>query len=194
MKRVFIIHGWDFSPEMNWYSSVGKSLEKNGFSVYIPKMPDSHHPSPREWISKIVEVVGDINEDVYLIAHSIAARAVMKFLESEVPDGDKCGGVIFVGGWFNLSPQALPDDNYKAVAKPWLEMQLNFNNIRSKANKFVAFFSDNDPYVPMNNLKLFEDNLGAEVIIESGMGHFDEDSGVKELVAVVDKLVEIANA
>ena len=193
MKRVFIIHGWDFNPKMNWYQSVKKKLELKGFEVIIPEMPDSHHPTPSEWVSKISEVVGEVDDETFFIAHSIAARAVLKFLESRIAKGDKCGGIIFVGGWFTLSPAATPDDEYKAIAKPWLNMKLNFSKIKSKSSKFIAFFSDNDPYVPMNNIKLFEDNLGAEIIMESSMGHFDEETaGVKDLPIVAEKLLEIA--
>ena len=193
MKRVFIIHGWDFNPKMNWYQSVKEKLKVEGFEVIIPEMPDSHHPSISQWVEKLAEVVGDVDDNTYLIGHSIGCKAIMKFLESEVANGDRCGGVIFVGGWFTLSPAALPDDNYKAIAKPWLNMKLNFGKIKSKSSKFIAFFSDNDPYVPTNNIPMFQDNLNAEVIIESGMGHFDEETGgVKELPSVADKLVEMA--
>ena len=192
MKRVFIIHGWDFNPGMNWYPSVKKHLEGEGFEVIVPEMPDSHHPSISQWAEKLVEVIGEVDKDTYIIAHSIGCKAIMKFLESEVPEGDIAGGIIFVAPWFTLSPAALPNDEYKSIAKPWLDMTLNFDNIRSKVKKFVAFFSDNDPYVPINNLKLFEDALSAEVIIESGMGHFDDDSAIKDLPQVADKLLEMA--
>ncbi len=192
MKRVFIIHGWDFNPSMNWYSSVADKLKSNGFDVIIPSMPDSHHPSISQWVSHLQSLVKEVDEETFFIAHSIGSRTVMKFLESQVADGDSCGGVIFVGGWFNLSKEATPDDEYKSIAKPWLSMSLNFDNIKNKAKKFVAIFSDNDPYVPMNNISMFENNLGADVILESGMGHFDEDYGVKDLPIVVEKLLEMS--
>jgi uncharacterized protein len=192
-KRVFIIHGWDFNPGMNWYGSVKENLEQHGFEVIVPSMPDSHHPSITEWVDYLQKIVGEVDSDTYFIAHSIGCRTVMKFLESEVADGDSCGGVIFVGGWFTLSPAATPDSEYKSIAKPWLDMNLNFSRIKNKAAKFVAFFSDNDPYVPMNNITLFQDNLDAEVILESGMGHFDEESGVQELDVVASKIIEISS-
>ncbi len=193
MKRVFIVHGWDFNPSMNWYSSVADKLKNKGFEATILDMPDSHHPSISQWVNHLQKCVGEVDEDTYFIAHSIGCRTVMKFLESEVADGDSCGGVIFVGGWFNLSSAATPDEEYKSIAKPWLSMKLNFARIKNKAKKFVSIFSDNDPYVPMNNISMFENNLGSEIILESGKGHFDEETaGVKELQVVVDKLLEMS--
>jgi len=193
MKRVFIIHGWDASPEDNWYQSVAKEAEKNGFNAEVLKMPDSHNPSVSQWPEKVLNIVGEVDEDTYFIGHSIGCLTIMKFLQSEVADGDSCGGVIFVAPWFNLSKAALPDEEYRTIAKPWLEMKLNFNNIKNKSRKFTAFFSDNDPYVPMNNVTKFQDHLDAEIIIEPQMGHYDNESaGIVELQQVVDKLLEIS--
>ncbi|MEK6918552.1 MAG: alpha/beta hydrolase [Nanoarchaeota archaeon] len=193
MKRVFIIHGWDFNPKMNWYESVARTLEKEGFKVEIPEMPDTHSPVIREWVEKLVKIVGEVDEETYFICHSIGCKAVMKYLEGEVADGDVCGGVIFVGGWFSLSKEATPEPQMKLTAKPWLEMKTNFEKIKTRAKKFVAIFSDNDPYVPMNNVTLYQSNLDSEIIMLSGMGHFDEETAsTKELPIVVELLKKMS--
>ena len=54
--------------------------------------------------------------------------------------------------------------------------------------KVVALFSDDDPVVPLSDAKLFEERLGAKVIVEKGNGHFDDDAGVTELPVVLDEL------
>lgn len=73
------------------------------------------------------------------------------------------------------------------VAKPWLETSINLAKVKGKANSFIAIFSDNDPYVSLEeNRKIFEGRLGAKIIIEPGKGHFSEDSGVKELPVLLE--------
>lgn len=193
MKRVFIVHGWDFSPDMNWYSSVGKSLENEGFVVTIPVMPYSHSPVIREWVDKLVKIVGDVDDETFFVAHSIGCKAVMKFLESEVADGEVCGGVVFVGGWFSLSNEATPTPEYKLTAKPWLDMKINFDRVKTRSKRFVSIFSDNDPYVPMNNVSLFQSYLNSDIVMLQAMGHFDEETaGIKDLPVVVEELKKMS--
>lgn len=192
-KRVFIIHGWDFSPQMNWYESVGKSLESEDFEVFIPVMPDSHHPNINSWVDKLLKTVGDVDENTFFVAHSIGCKAVMKFLESKVADGDFCGGVVFVAPWFSLSLDATPTPEYKLIAKPWLELKHNFSRLKTRAKKYSCIFSDNDPYVPMNNVTDFQSNLNSEIIMLSGKGHFDEETaGVKELPEAVQEIKKMS--
>ena len=43
-KRVFVIHGWGGYPEEGWKPWLKKELEKRGFTVFVPAMPDTEHP------------------------------------------------------------------------------------------------------------------------------------------------------
>ena len=48
-KRVFIVHGWDFNPKMNWYPWLKKELERKGFDVMVPEMPNTSEPEINAW-------------------------------------------------------------------------------------------------------------------------------------------------
>lgn len=49
---------------------------------------------------------------------------------------------------------------------------IDWVKIKKHCPRFIALFSDNDPYVPIANAEVFKKNLGAEVSILSQHGHF----------------------
>ena len=55
-----------------------------------------------------------------------------------------------------------------------------------------GYDSDDDPYVPIENGELFQEKLGAELVIASGMMHFSADEGITEVPVALEKLIEIS--
>ncbi len=80
-KRLFIIHGWDFNPKMNWYPWLKMELEKREFEVAVPKMPNTSEPDINAWVLHLKKVVGKLNGETYFIGHSIGCQTIMRFLE-----------------------------------------------------------------------------------------------------------------
>ena len=56
----------------------------------------------------------------------------------------------------------------------------------------MAIFSDNDPFVPLNDSKIFKNKLNAKIIIEHKKGHFDPSSGVRKLPSALKSLLSIS--
>lgn len=190
MKRFFIVHRLDGYPGGDWYPWLKMELEKKGFFVEILEMPDSSSPSIYEWTEYIKEAIGTCDENTFLIGHSIGCQAILRYLEKLAPE-EKIGGAVFVAGWFAL--MGLEDEEEKAIARPWLEIPIDFGKVREHLIKSIALFSNNDPFVPINNINLFKERIGSETIMEQGMKHFTERDGVTELPAVLDAVLKIAN-
>jgi predicted alpha/beta hydrolase family esterase len=52
-----------------------------------------------------------------------------------------------------------------------------------------VIFSKDDPVVPFDeNLPIFRDKLGAEIIVEEGKGHFSGSDGVTELPSALEAI------
>jgi len=186
MKRVFIVHGWSSNPTKDWHPWLKRALEKKGFEVFVPAMPDTDHPKIETWVPFLAKQVGKPDENTFLVGHSVGCQTILRFLERAKGE---VGGCVFVGGWFSL--RGLETKDEIRIAKPWLEIPINFEKARRAAGKVVAIFSDNDPYVPLSNMKLFEQNLGAKIVLESKKGHFTDEDGVRELPAVVSELLKL---
>ncbi|HEB46842.1 MAG TPA: hypothetical protein ENI22_00035, partial [Candidatus Pacearchaeota archaeon] len=180
---------WEGYPEEGWYPSLKKELEKKGFEVNIPTMPDTDEPRIKPWVSKIAEIVGKPDNETYFVGHSIGCLAILRYLQT-LPEETKIGGVVFVAGFFELSE--LETEEEKIIVKPWLETPIYFDKIKRTTNNFVAIFSDDDPYVPKKNVNTYKEKLGAKIIMEKGKGHFAGDDNIKELPIVLEELLRIS--
>jgi predicted alpha/beta hydrolase family esterase len=189
-KRVFIIHGWEGSPENCWFPWLKAELESRGFSVIIPSMPSPEAPEIKSWVGHLQNEVGEADENTYFVGHSIGCQTILRYVE-QLPQEAKIGGIICVAGFFNL--MGLETEEEKELAKLWLETKIDFEKIKKHTDKIIAVFSDNDPYVDLENKELFEKNLGAKTIIEHDRGHFSDDVGCKDLPVVLEELLKVVS-
>lgn len=189
MKRVFIIHCWQGTPNDFWYPWLKNELEKKGFDVYLPDMPDTDKPKIEPWVSTLQNLVGKMDEETYFIGHSIGCQTILRFLE-RASDFDRLGGIVFVAPWLAL--KGLKTEEEIEIAKPWLEPLNNPNIFRFTPNKLITIFSKDDPYVPIENADKFKESFGAQVVIEDGKGHYDSED-VTELPIALENLLKLSN-
>jgi uncharacterized protein len=190
-KRVFIVHGWDGYPEQGWFPWLKKELETKNFEVSVPQLPDADEPRISKWIPALARVVGSADTETYFVGHSIGCQAIIRYLET-LPEETKIGGAVFVAGFFQHITNLEPDPTAQDVDREWITTPLDAEKARMHLPESVAIFSDNDPYVPLNNQEDFENKLGSEIVVEHGMGHFTKSGdGVFELPIVLKKLLEL---
>ncbi|MBI2017595.1 alpha/beta hydrolase [Candidatus Daviesbacteria bacterium] len=173
-KRVIIVHGWSGSPAKDFFPWLREELEKKGYEVMAPTMPNPDYPKIENWVPYLAKIVGEVRADDVLVGHSMGCQTILRFLEG-LPENKKVGKVILVAG-FGAYLKGLTEEEQQ-IAQSWIDSTLNLEEVKTKANSFVAVFSDNDPFVPLEiNKKLFEEKLGAKVYIEHNKGHFNEMS------------------
>ncbi|MFH1972575.1 MAG: alpha/beta fold hydrolase [archaeon] len=187
MKRVFLIHGWDGNPNNHWFPWLKKELKSKGFEVITPAMPNKSKPKIETWVPYLAEQVGKLDKDTYFIGHSIGCQTILRYLERTK---GKCGGCIFVAGFFTLNLDEETEDD-KAIAKPWLETPINFTKVKEKTNNFFAIFSDDDEVVPTNNAKMFKKNIGAKTLIVKNRGHFTMETDINKIPEVLEELLKM---
>ena len=190
-KRVFIIHGWDGYPEEGWFPWIKKELGARGFKVFVPQLPKPDEPRINNWVLKLKEIVEEPDEQTYFVGHSIGCQTIARYLET-LPKNIKVGGVVFVAGFFKRLTNLEDDDVVRSVAKEWLITPVDFEKVKVHLKKSVAIFSDNDPYVPIDNKEDFINALDSKIIIEHNKGHFSGSTGTKELASALDAVIEIA--
>ena len=186
-KCVIIVHGWDGYPEEGWFPWLKSELEKEGSEVIVPLMPDADTPEIGKWVKHLSGIVGQPNEQTFFVGHSIGCQTILRYLEA-LPSDTTVGGVVLVAGFFTLTN--MEDDEVQAIAKPWLTEPINYQKILSVCKRMTAIFSDNDMYVPLENVRLFEQRLHPKIIIQKTQGHFSGSNGITALPAVLDQLLE----
>lgn len=181
-KRIFIIHRWDGAPDKDWLPWAKEELEKKGYEVVVPEMPNTEEPKIEEWIPFLSNLVGEVDGNTFFIGHSVGCQTIMRYLETIYPE--KIGGIIFVAPWFNLIN--LEDDDSEMIAKPWIENPIDLEKIKSATDNITVFMSDNDPFVPLTDKEIFESKLNARMIVSNNKGHFTQDDGVAELPEIIN--------
>jgi uncharacterized protein len=151
-------------------------------------MPNPDSPEITAWVDFLKDKVGSVDKNTYFVGHSIGCQTILRLLERQ--DG-KTGGCVFVAGWFHLIGLEEEGEEAIKIAAPWLEISIDFDNVKNKIDKSVAIFSDNDPFVPLSDKDIFSQAIGSKIIVEHDKGHFDEGNDIKELPVARESLFEI---
>lgn len=184
-KRVIIVHGWGGNPESNWFPWLKRELSSKGYEVEVPEMPDTDYPKIEAWVGKLAEVVGKLDNNTILVGHSMGCQAIMRYLENAVGQTE---AAILVAPFFILTN--IPEDD-QPIGKVWEETPVDDSKIKSHAKKIISIFSDNDPFVPMDNVSLFEERLSSQAIVFSNKGHMNSDAGMTEFPQVLDLILSL---
>ncbi|PIN73588.1 hypothetical protein COV20_05180 [Candidatus Woesearchaeota archaeon CG10_big_fil_rev_8_21_14_0_10_45_16] len=182
-----MIHCWDGQPDYCWYPWLKRQLEANDFSVKVPAMPETEAPKQDLWVPKLRQVVGQSDEPLILIGHSIGCITILRYLET-LPEDQNITGVILVAGFSdNLGFEEL---------KNYFQTPLDWEKIRSRCSRFIAIHSDNDPFVPLTHAEIFKKNLSAETVILHDRKHFsgpvDDEQSCLELPEVLQAVLRIS--
>lgn len=185
MKRAIIIHCWEGYPEYCWYPYVKKELENKDFEVVVPAFPETDNPKLDKWLPKLKEIIGEPNEDIYLIGHSVGCITILRYLES-LSENQKIGGAVFVAGF--------TDDLGFDELKNFFTTPIDFEETKKHCGKFVAIHSDNDPFVPLKQGDILRDKLDAELIIKHNAKHFsgkiENEKSCIELSEVIESVLK----
>ena len=185
MKRVFLIHGWEGFPENHWFPWLKGKLEEMNFRVIVPQMPDPETPTIETWIPFLKKAVGKVDSETFFVGHSVGCQTILRYLE-QLPPEIKVGGVLLVAGWVNLTPKVTADPESKRVATPWLKTPLDWKRVRLHGDNFTAIFSDDDPFVPIEDAQIFKENLKAKIVITKRKAHFTKKRSIADLPELFD--------
>lgn len=163
--KVTIVHRWDGSPTCDWIPWLKKELESKGYQVNVPSMPNTSEPEINAWVEHLKKQ----NPEGILIGHSIGCQTILRYLEKY--QNKNISKIVLVAPWITL--QNLEDEESEAIAEPWLDTPIDFNKIKKLNIPCTRLLSDDDPYVPVTDEKIFKEKLGAKTIILCGKEHFN---------------------
>lgn len=183
MKRVFIIHGYDAAPDDNWFPWLKKELEAKGFQVQTPQMPEADRPTLDKWLAHLRQIVGDCDENTFLVGHSLGTITILRFLEA-LPEDQKAGGIVLVGG-FSESLNFGPLESFT-------QRPLDYEKVKRSVGKIVAIHSTDDESVPYKSSEVIRDRLDAELITLHGAGHINWRSKYFELPQALEAVLKMS--
>jgi predicted alpha/beta hydrolase family esterase len=187
MSRAILVHGWGGTPEHGWFPWLKKELERRSWQVEAPLMPNTDEPVRDEWVAKLREVVGAVDDQTYLVSHSLGCITALRFLES-LEAGQKIGGMILVAGF----PNDLKFDGYRHQIKPFVDGGVSWSTVRAKCDAFFLLQSQDDEWVNPENYHELRERLNCDGMLTNGNGHYSGDDGVTDVPILLEKLLEMA--
>ncbi len=165
MAKIFIFHGYDGSPEGNWFPWLKDELQKLGHDVVVPRFPDPQHPKLDAWLAHMDGY--DIPEDAILVGHSLGCPFILKLLEKR-----KAAAAFMVAGFFGRIGKDIDKEIYDIA-----DRNFDWTTIRANCSRFFAYHSDDDPYLPLRLGIALAQKLGTRLILVKGAGHLNSASG-----------------
>lgn len=181
MKNAIIFHGTGCTPNSYWIPNTKTFLEKNGYEVWVPALPDTNVPDLSKWLPVALE--GHYSEETIIIGHSAGGPLVLSVLENINVTIHKA---ILVAGYSQMKG----DDDNPLI----LQTEYNWEKIKHNVKDIVFINSSDDPWGcnDKEGLRLFE-KLGGTLILREGEGHMGSDSFHQPYThfPLLEKLLEV---
>lgn len=170
MKNALILHGAGNNSQGNWFPWLKNQLEKKGYKVWVPDLPNSDVPNLKDWLEKVfLNKDWEFNNESVIIGHSAGATFILRILE-KLLDKVRINKAVLVSGPATIGN--IPD--YFPYKREMVTPPFNWEKIKKSCDKFYFICSDNDKYqCGEENSKIFLENLGGEIILKHGQGHFN---------------------
>ena len=174
VKNAILLHGSSCSPDSYWLPSIGRFLQKRGYHVWTPQLPNPVTPDVKIQLPFILKE-GKFGQETIIVAHSSGCPLALSILENI---STKIGKAILVAGYARVlknqkdtSLRKLEED-----AEPILQKTYDWKKIRGNARDIFFINSDNDPWGcnDEEGLYMFK-HLGGMLIIRHGEGHMGSD-------------------
>ncbi len=182
MKNAIILHGTGCNPDSFWQPSIKKFLEKLGYDVWVPALPDSDTPDLKKWLPVVMKD-GKFTEETVLIGHSAGTPFILSILENIDVTIHKA---ILVASYSRMKG----DDDNPLI----LQDSYNWEKIKKNVKDIIFINSSDDPWGcnDKEGLNLFQ-HLGGTLIIREGEGHMGSDSFNQPYTSfpLLEKLLEL---
>ena len=178
-KRVFIIHGFQGTPDGGWKPWVAEQLKERGFEVHVPAMPNPDYPKKEEWVEMIGKTVGEPLETDVFIGHSLGTIAVLRYLES-LKAGQRVGKVILIAGFY--------EDLGEPEIANFTDTPVDWDAVHARCSRFEVIHSDDDDSVYPQFAQRLANQLRVPIEMHQGYGHFSSGDGITELPLLIPKV------
>lgn len=185
MKRVVILHGWEGSPQGNWFPWLKQELEARGYQVTVPDFPDSATPKLSAWLKTLEQVIGQPDADLILVGHSLGSVTILRYLATI---NHPIKAAILVSPFTALRSDKDGSDIMTFLDGPW-----NWSYIRHATGKIFVIGSNNDPYIEQDNFEFIANSLKTKLVLKKSSGHFNLTTSPKFkkfpfLLEIIDQL------
>ncbi|NVJ22137.1 MULTISPECIES: RBBP9/YdeN family alpha/beta hydrolase [Myxococcus] len=184
-RSLVVVHRWAGRPDTDFYPWLEEQLRQPPApfdSILTLDMPEPGTPTIEGWGSALTQALGPVPPpSTVLLGHSVGCQTILRYLAA-MPEGHRVEGAVLVAGWFEV-------DKTWGSLQPWLDTPIDFARVRAALGHCVVVLSDGDPFTSdwRRNRQLWEERLGAEVIVVPGGRHFNNPREPAVLEALLSR-------
>ncbi|ADO70163.1 RBBP9/YdeN family alpha/beta hydrolase [Stigmatella aurantiaca] len=173
-RSLYIVPRWAGRPDTDFYVWLESKLRQtpSGFSsVQTLDMLHPSQPTIDAWVGTLATALGPTPPaSTVLMGHSVGCQAILRYLATHPPQ-EPLEGALLVAAWWEV-------DKPWETLLPWLAPIENLSRVRTAVRRWVVLLSDNDPFTSdfVRNQRLWEERLGAQVVLSPGGRHFNNPS------------------
>lgn len=187
--RVLLVHGIGGQGGQGWFASAKRELEKKGYEVLAPDLPNTMTPKPQEWQEALLKQDIKQGDKVIIIAHSLGGPAALQYIEQARIEIAKLILVAPAGqsiDFANLAKQGFAEEQLSSI-KEFVSVKLDLNKIKQYCPNIELFYSNDDPYIPQQIIAelrplVFKNNLFDR------LGHFSQESGKELYLEIMERV------
>ena len=174
-QKALLIHGFEGNGSNNWFPYLKQELEKNGYEVFAPDMPNSEHPVLADWLKALEPYMQKMGANDVVIGHSLGSKAALHLIEQA---NKKIGHVYLIASaigernerdWQWLKEQ-WPNSDVESLKKIW-ETDFSWEKVSNLVEDKNIILSDDDPWISRKT----HENIPAGWMFKvwHGFGHFN---------------------
>ena len=179
--NVFIIHGSFGNPEENWFPWLKGELEKLEHKVFVPAFPTPEGQSLAVWMNAFEEYKQYLDEETIFVGHSLGPAFILNVLEGL---NKPVKAAFFVAGFVG----SLNNPEFDELNRSFADRVFDWKKIKENCRQFFVFYSDNDPYIPIQKAQNLGQMLDTKPIMVKEAGHFNDAAGYTKFPALLEKI------
>lgn len=173
--HILFIHGTGGDSHDPFFDWCRAELEALGHSTAAPNLPSTNEPDRLGWIAGVIDEISPDDELIF-VGRSLGGSLIPYLLERDDIQARAAFSIaapIDDLGWKNLEDFFDDAPNYEKAA--------------SSCEQYFHWYSDDDPYVPLDHGERFKKLLGGEMKVFHQYSHFYNET-FPELIEAVSKL------
>src|SRR3989338_4738424 len=135
MKNAIILQGAGETTESFWLPYAKRELEKKGYEVWLPQLPDDDDPDIKKNLPFVLKN-GKFTKETLAIGHSAGCPLILSVLENI---NIQIKQAILVSGFCKPLPG-------EGATNKILQENYNWEKIKSNVKDIIFINSDNDPW------------------------------------------------
>ena len=181
--KIIVLHGWGENPASFWYPYLRRELEKKGWKVEIPQLPNTNDPKLSEQLDFCLSNL-KFDDQTILITHSSGTPLALAILE-KIPG--KISKFISVAGYSSPLKAKVDNLDTKNIKDFW-----DWKEIKKHCDQFIFINADNDPWGANDEQgREMAEKLGGKLIVnhDGHMGSVSFNQPYKEfplLLTLID--------